>query len=150
MSRTNLLDVNVLIALLWPAHAHHQAAQRWFAMRRKSRWATCPLTQLAFVRIVSNPDFSSEALTPRNAMTLLRENLTNSQHEFWPDALSLEDDAFESPKPLGGHKQLTDLYLLTLASRQESGRLASFDGGLAQFASEARLDIVELVPTDIH
>ena len=65
---TALLDVNILTALLWPAHEHHDAAHRWFRARARGRWATCPLTQLGFVRIVSNPAFSREALSPAAAM----------------------------------------------------------------------------------
>jgi uncharacterized protein len=71
--KTALLDVNLLIALLWPAHEHHEAAHRWFGARRSKRWATCPLTQLAFVRIVSNPSFSTDAITPEEAVALLEK-----------------------------------------------------------------------------
>jgi predicted nucleic acid-binding protein len=28
-----LLDINVLTALLWPAHEHHEVAHRWFDAR---------------------------------------------------------------------------------------------------------------------
>jgi predicted nucleic acid-binding protein len=43
--KTALLDLNILTALLlWPAHEHHEAAHRWFAARRKARWATCAIT----------------------------------------------------------------------------------------------------------
>ena len=50
-----LLDVNVLIALAWANHQHHDAAHHWFASQRSGPWATCPLTQVAFVRISANP-----------------------------------------------------------------------------------------------
>src|SRR5205814_1264025 len=32
-----LLDVNVLIALLWPAHQHHEAAHAWIERRGRAR-----------------------------------------------------------------------------------------------------------------
>lgn len=50
-----LLDANVLLALAWPNHLHHAAAHLWFAKNHKSGWATCPLTQLAFVRLSMQP-----------------------------------------------------------------------------------------------
>ena len=50
-----LLDVNVLVALFDPAHVHHEAAHAWFGTHRRQRWATCALTENAFVRVVSNP-----------------------------------------------------------------------------------------------
>lgn len=41
-----LLDVNVLIALAWPNHVHHDAAGSWFARLRRTGWATCALATL--------------------------------------------------------------------------------------------------------
>jgi len=51
----SLLDVNVLLALAWPNHVHHPAAHRWFAENHREGWATCPLTQMGFVRTVNQP-----------------------------------------------------------------------------------------------
>ena len=39
---TFLLDVNVLIALIDPAHIQHDAAHEWFAAYGQQSWATCP------------------------------------------------------------------------------------------------------------
>lgn len=142
-----LLDVNVLIALLWPAHEHHEAAHRWFRSRRGARWATCPLTELAFVRIVTNPAFSEDALAPRDAVTLLAVNLARPAHEFWPADLSLSD-AFEGDLAgIRGHRQVTDLYLLSLAIRHE-GVLASFDGGMAGLARARLESALEVISTE--
>jgi predicted nucleic acid-binding protein len=57
-----LLDVNLLIALFDPAHVHHEAAHGWFARNGKDCWATCPLTENAFVRILSNPAYPGWAV----------------------------------------------------------------------------------------
>jgi predicted nucleic acid-binding protein len=62
-----LLDVNVLIATAWPTHRAHASVQRWLSRRAREGWATCPLTQTAIVRILSNPAFSPNALTPGDA-----------------------------------------------------------------------------------
>src|SRR5208283_2090850 len=67
-----LLDVNVLIALFDPAHVHHEAAHRWFGVNRKYRWATCPLTKNAFVRVLSNPAYPGQATTIEDALVRLR------------------------------------------------------------------------------
>jgi hypothetical protein len=143
--RTVLLDVNVLIALHWPAHEHYEAAHEWFAARRGARWATCPLTQLAFVRIVSNPSFSPDALTPADALGLLAHNLAHPAHEFWPDALGLTDAVGPLAPRLQGHRQLTDVYLLGLARRRR-GALASFDGGLRALTAGDTSAVLEIVP----
>jgi len=47
----HLLDANVLIALGGPSHKHHASAHQWFSSGAAGGWATCPLTQCAFVRI---------------------------------------------------------------------------------------------------
>ena len=52
-----LFDVNVLLALFDPGHIHHGAAQAWWRSHRPEGWATCPLTQNGFVRIISKPGY---------------------------------------------------------------------------------------------
>ena len=52
---THLLDINVLVALFDSAHVHHEAAHRWFANVGNASWATCPITENGFVRVVSIP-----------------------------------------------------------------------------------------------
>jgi uncharacterized protein len=44
-----LPDINVLLALAWSNHAHHDAAHRWFARDATAGWATCVLTQTGFL-----------------------------------------------------------------------------------------------------
>ena len=52
-----LLDVNVLIALFDKAHIFHEMAHRWFARNRRHGWATCAMTESAFVRISCGPSY---------------------------------------------------------------------------------------------
>jgi hypothetical protein len=49
-----LLDVNVLIALIDPAHIQHDKAHTWFATTGQHAWATCPLTENGVLSIVGN------------------------------------------------------------------------------------------------
>jgi hypothetical protein len=144
--KTALLDLNILTALLWPAHEHHGAAHRWFRARGKAGWATCPLTQLGFVRIVSNPAFSRDALSPVEAIALLDENLSHPGHEFWPDNLQLAAGVKQLQAGLHGYRQITDAYLLALASRRKS-ILATFDRGLKMLAGDTFVSALEIVAT---
>jgi len=144
--KTALLDVNILTALLWPAHEHHRAAHRWFQARHAGRWATTPLTQLGFVRIVSNPAFSRDALSPREAVALLAENLAHVGHELWAETLQVPDAMEGMESELRGHQQFTDAYLLALAKRRK-GRLATFDRGLRTLAGRRFAGALEIVPT---
>ena len=121
-----LLDTNVLIALLWPSHAQHSRAVRWFTRHRSNGWATCPFTQAGFVRIVSNPAFSRDAVTPRDAVGVLAANTASKDHAFWPDELPLAEAIAFAGSKLLGHQQVTDAYLLGLVLRR-GGRLATLD-----------------------
>lgn len=131
--KAHLLDVNLLIALAWPSHIHHEVAQRWFATHSRSGWATCPLTQLGLVRISSNPAIVADAVTPLEALALLKEIVNLPGHQFWPDQLSLSDRATCADFALGGHRQLTDAYLLALAMNR-GGKLATLDRGVLALA----------------
>ena len=141
-----LLDINILTALLWPTHEHHDAAHRWFGGRADASWATCSLTQLGFVRIVSNPAFSRDALSPVEALALLGENLAHPAHKFWTDRLQVPAAVKGIEARLQGYKQLTDAYLLALAHRRK-GVLATFDRGLRTLAGDEFSTSVEIIPT---
>jgi uncharacterized protein len=121
----SLLDVNVLIALFQLNHTHHQQAHEWWAANRADGWASCPLTQNGFVRIVSQSKYR-DALTIVEAIRRLQIFIDQTEHTFWPDDISfLDPQRFERGRILGP-KQLTDIYLLALAVKN-GGRLATFD-----------------------
>jgi toxin-antitoxin system PIN domain toxin len=143
---TALLDVNILTALLWPSHEHHEAAHHWFHARGRARWATTPLTQLGFVRIVSNPAFSRDAVSPSQAVALLSENLSHPGHEFWTDGLHVPRALHGMESRLQGHQRFTDAYLLAVAHGRK-GVLATFDRGLRSLAGAALAKSLEIVPT---
>lgn len=128
-----LLDTHVLIALLWPSHAHHARAVRWFTRHRSSGWATCPFTQAGFVRIVSNPAFSRDAVTPRDALGVLAANTASKDHVFWPDELPLAEAVAVAGSRLLGHQQVTDAYLLGVVLRR-GGMLATLDERITALA----------------
>jgi len=142
-----LLDVNMLVALAWPTHIHHRQAHAWFRKRRKAGWATCPMTQCAFVRISSNPKILPDAVSPPEAMAMMDRIAAYPHHEFWPDTLPLSDAARHIAL-LAGHRQITDAYLLGLAI-EHGGRLATLDRGLrALLPQDAALgETIEVVAT---
>lgn len=125
-----LLDTNLLIALLWPSHEKHDLALKWFTRHRAKGWATCPFTQAGFIRIVSNPAFSRDAVQPREAMHVLSSNTAAKDHRFWPDDVPFAEVAAFAGIRLIGHQQVTDAYLLGLAIRRD-GLLATLDEGIA-------------------
>ncbi len=131
-----LLDVNVLIALFDPAHVHHEAAHKWFEINRKYRWATCPLTENAFVRVLSNPSYPGQTTTIEDAVSRLRTFCSEREHVFWPDSVSIRERGRFRWNHVQGHRQLTDVYLLALAISNQ-GRLATFDSTISLDAIEA-------------
>jgi uncharacterized protein len=124
-----LLDVNVLIALMWPSYESHEQVRHWFHRHSGGGWATCPITEAAFVRIVSNPSFFPDAVQPKEAVAILEFNLKDPRHRFWTDDVSFSELAQPFLKKLVGHKQVTDAYLLGLAL-QKKGKLVSLDQGI--------------------
>jgi toxin-antitoxin system PIN domain toxin len=122
--------VNVIIALLDPDHAFHERAHDWWAAQARQGWASCPLTENGVVRIMSNPNYSRQAtFTPGDLISRLRRFARDSNHEFWPDDISLRDEAVFSADHIHSSRLLTDLYLLALATKHH-GRLATFDQGI--------------------
>lgn len=121
-----LLDVNVLVALFDPAHPDHEDAHQWFGRNRKRGWATCPLTINGCVRVLSNPAYPTVEATPADVVSRLRALCSAPDHHSWPDSVSLLDAELFRPQMIAGHRQITDMYLLGLAVRQD-GRLATFD-----------------------
>jgi uncharacterized protein len=125
-----LLDTNSLLALLWPHHREHTRVRTWFKAHRHQHWATCPMTQAGFVRIASNPVFSSEAVTPSEALHLLKVNIAAADHAFWPDDVPLTQAVEYAGARLVGPQQVVDAYLLGLAI-QRGGVLATLDRGIS-------------------
>ena len=132
-----LLDVNVLIALLWPPHEAHARAQRWFAHNADQGWATCAMTQAGFVRIVSNPAFSRRAVSPRDALEVLSGSLQHPAHRFWTEDIEVTEALAHFGRRLLGHQQVTDAYLLGLAIHKK-GRLATLDSSIAGLLPDER------------
>ena len=55
---TFLLDVNVLIALVDPAHIQDDNTHQWFSQTGNRSFATCPITENGLLRIVGHPQLS--------------------------------------------------------------------------------------------
>ena len=119
-----LLDVNVLIALLDRQHELHEVASRWLEENIQNGWATCATTQNGCLRTMSRQEYS-HTLKIELVADLLQELTDAAHHEFWPDA-SLFTSGVIDWRRVQGPKQITDLYLLALAAKND-GRFVTFD-----------------------
>jgi hypothetical protein len=126
-----LLDVNVIIALLDPDHVFHDRAHEWWAANAESGWASCPIAENGVVRIMSNPGYSEKIyLTPGELVSKLQIFVRKTDHEFWPDDISLREGKIFTTERIHNSRQLTDFYLLALAAKH-GGRLVTFDRGIS-------------------
>jgi len=123
---TFLLDVNVLVALIDPAHVQHDAAHDWFAKHGKKAWATCPLTENGVMRIVGHVRYPNSPGTPAAVAQLMAGLCALPGHVFWPDDISLLDAKKLDATRILSSAQVTDSYLLALACTH-GGKLATFD-----------------------
>lgn len=124
-----LLDVNVLVALLDASHVHHRAARAWLAAHVRLGWASCPLTQNGCLRILSLPSYPN----PQPAAAVAQRlglAVADASHAFWPDDCSLLDAGRIRWDHVLGSRQITDAYLLALAT-EHGGRLVTLDRGVA-------------------
>jgi hypothetical protein len=120
-----LLDVNVLVALFDADHVHHDLAHDWFADHRGRGWATCPLTENGFVRVLSHPGYVNPPHRPVDLVARLRTLCASGGHRFWEDDVSLSDARLFDLR-FAGSRHVTDVYLLGLAARHR-GCLVTFD-----------------------
>ncbi|MFM8684211.1 MAG: TA system VapC family ribonuclease toxin [Chthoniobacterales bacterium] len=120
----HLLDVNVLIALNDEAHDFHKGAIAWFSRDPQRAWATCPITENGFVRILGHRNYPAFPGGTGAAREMLNSLCLLPGHQFWPDSLSITDRTLFSVLP--DSKHLTDCYLLALAV-ERSGRFVTLD-----------------------
>ena len=123
-----LLDVNILIALSDPGHNFHQTAKSWVLSHAENGFASCPLTQNGCIRIVSQPGYRYQ-IPLMEAVQTLQKICQSPGHQFWPDDISLMDAATFDHRKIHGHRQLTDIYLLALAVKNQ-GCFVTFDGAI--------------------
>ena len=130
MAARALLDVNVWVALFDDAHQFSARANA-FVETRGVDVATCPIVENGVIRVMSLPAYGRRGgVSMRQVRLRLQEACATLDHAFWPDDLSLRDDAHVDFSRVQGHNQITDLYLLALAVKH-GGRLVSFDQAIA-------------------
>ena len=135
MVTASLFDVNVLIALAHEDHTAHLKAKRWFRSAAEMRWATCPLTEAGFVRVVSNPRYQEPTVDPDEARAMLAALRALPGHQFWPIDFGFEEAVAPFAERFFGHQQVADVYLLALAIRKR-GKLVTLDRGLTFLAGD--------------
>jgi hypothetical protein len=121
-----LLDVNVWLAAAWGRHVHHPAARR-FVDAEEDELVFCRVTEMAFLRLVTNP-----AVTGSD---------TRTRRQAWDLLLALQADP--RVRFLAEPRGLAPLWM-AFSKRDDGSHLLWTDDYLAAFAQAADLDLVTL------
>lgn len=101
-----LLDVSTLLAWLWQDHEHHGRVTRW---QKGQSFAICPITELGFLRISTQPVFGA-------TMDEAREMLSVWHKKILPQNIPCDLPVLRSQAaPVSG--KTTDYYLASLAEK---------------------------------
>jgi len=141
-----LLDVNALIALLDAHHIHNASAHRWVSSHPEPvKWASSPIIENAFVRITGKPSYPNSLGSARAALDSLKKNCSETEHHFWPDDISLRDEALWNSPELLNSSHITDCYLLALAVKND-GKLATFDRNIPAHLVRGGKEALHILP----
>lgn len=139
---SDLLDVNVWLALAAEAHMHHERAERYWRDQAAATAVFCRITHLAFLRHLTNETImGTYVLKPAQAWKKCGEFLALPEVRLVPEPAGL-DQQLEEFCNLGrtSPNLWTDAYLAAFATC--SGlRLVTFDSGFSRFSG---LDLLVL------
>lgn len=118
-----LLDVSTLIALLWENHVHNDRVTHW---QGTVKLAVCPITELGFLRISTQPSFGASVADAKKMLSDWKAALK-------PGFVPCDIEALEMDQPKSGTK-FTDYYLASLAARHGM-KLATLDESIGHKAA---------------
>ncbi len=95
-----LFDLNVVFACAWGPH--HRHADAIAGLVTQNHFATCPVSQLGFIRVSMSPGYRASF---SNAQTALAAITTMGSAEFLPDTI-----AATTLPALSHHAEMTDAY----------------------------------------
>jgi uncharacterized protein len=109
-----LLDVNALVALGFAHHEFHHRVATWVQAEKSFSLATCPITELGFVRVLAQAPIYG--FTIAQARSLLLRLKKTPQFVFIPDS----HDVSHLPAWVRSAAQTTDGHLAQLAIANEA------------------------------
>ena len=151
MSRADLLDVNVWLALAHIHHPHHAAAKQYWA-NMTVPLAFCRNTMQGFLRLVTQPKVMGNAVhTPAEAWQIYAAHLASGRSVLLAEPAGLELVWQRLSTATGFQpRDWTDAYLASFAIQADC-RMVSFDAGFAQYQQmgqgrDAGLNFLQLRP----
>lgn len=107
-----LLDVNALVALGFMNHEFHDRLATWVGSQKASNLASCSITELGFVRVLSQAPAYGFTVAQARTLLLRLKRAPIAPLTFIPD----EHDVSHLPAWVKSPKQITDGHLSKLAS----------------------------------
>lgn len=130
---TDLLDVNVWLALVDENHIHHEKAITYWCEESSHEIAFCRVTALAFLRLSTHPKILSRPLSSEEAWGVYHRYRDEARVGFISDSPEVDQGFMEySLQPGFIHELWTDCYLAALA-RFRNCRIVSFDQHFHRF-----------------
>lgn len=126
-----LLDVGVWLAAVWSGHVHHPRVAAWFG-RQSGELRLCRVTQMALLRLLSNPAVMREDVLTRADAWKIVDQLRADARIVWTGEPAQLEQAWRaiSARNDNSHKLWTDDYLAAFA--QAAGlAMVTLDGGFA-------------------
>ena len=129
-----LVDVNVWIAISHDWHLHHERAVQWFETLATEQACFCRLTQLGFLRLLTNRRAMSELVLSQSKAWDVYDNLAEDPRvRYLPEPAGI-DDHFRrlTQGPHAATKVWSDAYLAAVAHATGLG-LATMDRAFIAF-----------------
>ncbi len=121
-----LLDVNALVALGFLNHEFHNRVAVWIQSSRSLQLASCSITELGFVRILSQAPAYGFTVAQARTLLLRLKRARGASLTFISDA----HDVSHLPVWVNAPRQITDGHLSELAAAN-GGILATLDENIA-------------------
>jgi len=117
-----LLDVNVLVALGFQQHEFHDRVALWVRAEQPAPLATCSITELGFVRVLSQTPGYDLAIGQARTLLLRLKESVSPRFTFINDS----HDVSRIPPWVKTARQITDGHLVQLA-KANGAVLATLD-----------------------
>ena len=113
-----LVDINVWVAVAYDRHVHHDLAMRWFETASAEEALFCRQTQLAFLRLLTNPRVMGlDAMTQLRAWQAFDELRRDFRVSFISEPEHVEPALRQLTRGLrSGRDVWSDAYLGALAN----------------------------------
>jgi uncharacterized protein len=135
-----LPDINVWIALASDRHVHHETAKNWFAKIESDGAAFCRVTQMGFLRLITNRHvMGADVVTLKEAWQVY-QNLSRDERVIFLSEPSEIEDAWRrlTQSATAATNTWTDAYLAAFASLRGL-KIISFDGGFQKLAGASAI-----------